>query len=56
MLIGIITLAGAAVSALIGAGFKNTDWGKKMDEALEGAKDSILNTARDAKQIVGKRY
>ena len=55
MLIGIITLAGAAVSALIGAGFTNTDLGKRMDEALEGAKDSILGMAREVKQIVGKR-
>ena len=54
MLIGIITLAGTAISALIGAGIKNTDFGNRMDQVLEEAKDSVLRTAREIKKIKGE--
>ena len=41
MLIGIITLVGAGISALIGAVAVNTDFGRKMENALEDAVDCI---------------
>ena len=47
MLIGIFALVGAGISALFGAGIMNTDFGKKMDDVLEDAVDSI-------KHVVGR--
>ena len=41
MLVSIFVLVGAGISALLGAGVKNTDFGHKMDEALEDAVESI---------------
>ena len=46
MFVGIITLIGAGVGALIGAGIKNTGLGQKMDDALEAAKDTVVELIR----------
>lgn len=43
MLIGIFALVGAGISALFGAGIKTTDFGQRMNDALEDAVDSIKN-------------
>ena len=48
MLVSIFVLVGAGISALIGAGIKNTDFGQKMDDALEDAVDSV-------KQVIGRK-
>ena len=46
MLVGIITIIGAGVSALIGAGIKSTGLGQKMDNALNDAKDTVVGLIR----------
>lgn len=47
MLVSIIALVGAGISALIGAGIKNTGFGQKMDDALKDAVDTV-------KQVIGR--
>ena len=37
MIIGIITLIGSGISALIGAGISITEYGQKLDASLEKA-------------------
>ena len=48
MLVSIFVLVGAGISALIGAGIKNTDFGQKMDDVLEDAVDSV-------KKVIGRK-
>ena len=47
MTIAIIAAIGAGISALIGAGVSTTDFGQKMESALENAVDCI-------KQVIGR--
>ena len=46
MLVSIFVLVGAGISALIGAGIKNTDFGQRMNDALEDAVDCIKQVVR----------
>lgn len=48
MLVSILVLVGAGISALIGAGIKNTGLGHKMDDALEDAVGSV-------KKVLGRK-
>ena len=55
MLIGFFSVIGAAIGALVGAEMMLTEKGKRKNEVLESSKNSILGTAREVKEIAGRR-